>query len=79
MKLSLPPKLVEKLVWVPFILFCKFSFPVKRLMAYYAETSRSRPLNHVALPITLLGIRFFYFQSCGIEELMNFSKNLAKF
>ncbi len=23
MKLSLPPKLVEKLVWVPVILFCK--------------------------------------------------------
>jgi hypothetical protein len=28
MKLSLPPKLVEILVWVPVILFCKFSFPV---------------------------------------------------
>ncbi len=28
MKLSLPPKLVEKLVWVPVILFCKISFPM---------------------------------------------------
>jgi hypothetical protein len=27
MKLSLPPKLVEKLVWVPVISFCKISFP----------------------------------------------------
>ncbi len=44
MKLSLPPKLVEKLVWVSVISFCKISFPVKRLMPYYAETSRSRPL-----------------------------------
>jgi hypothetical protein len=29
MKLSLPPKLVEKLVWVPVIsFFVKFSFPI---------------------------------------------------
>jgi hypothetical protein len=28
MKLSLPPKLVGKLVWVPVISFCKISFPV---------------------------------------------------
>jgi hypothetical protein len=44
MKLSLPPKLVEKLVWVPVILFGKISFPVKHLMAYYAEPGRSHPL-----------------------------------
>jgi hypothetical protein len=37
------------------------------------------PFIHVALTITLLGIKFFYFQSCDIQELMNFSKNLAKF
>jgi hypothetical protein len=42
--LSLPPKLVEKLVWVPVILLCKISFPVSHLMPYYAETGRSRPL-----------------------------------
>ncbi len=29
MKLSLPPKLVEKLVWVPVISFGKISFPVR--------------------------------------------------
>jgi hypothetical protein len=35
MKLSLPPKSVEKLVWVPIISFCKISFPVMHLMAYF--------------------------------------------
>jgi hypothetical protein len=42
-KLSLPPKLVEKLVWVPVISYCEISFPVRHLMAYYTETGRSRP------------------------------------
>ncbi len=28
MKLRLPPKVVEKLVWVPVISFCKISLPV---------------------------------------------------
>jgi hypothetical protein len=36
-------KIGRILVWVPVILFCKISFLVKHLMAYYAETSRSRP------------------------------------
>ncbi len=46
MKLSLPSKLVEKLVEVPFTMFCfvKFSFSVTRLMACYAETSCFHPL-----------------------------------
>jgi hypothetical protein len=45
MKLSLPPKLVEKLVWVAVIFFCKkFSFPVTHLMPYYVETGHCRPL-----------------------------------
>jgi hypothetical protein len=43
-KLSLPPKLVEKLVRVSIISFCKISFPVTHLMPYYAETGRSQPL-----------------------------------
>jgi hypothetical protein len=30
----LPPKLVEKLVWVPVTSFSKISFPVTHLMAY---------------------------------------------
>ncbi len=50
------PKLVKKLVWVPFVLFCfvKFSFPITHLMPYYAETGRSCPLNRVTLWITLI-------------------------
>jgi len=36
-KLSvLRPKMVENLVWVPVISFCKISFPDKYLMPYYA-------------------------------------------
>jgi hypothetical protein len=41
MKLSL---MVEELVWVPVILFCKISFPVTHLMRYYAQTGHFRPL-----------------------------------
>jgi hypothetical protein len=41
---SLSPKLVEKLIWVPVISFCKISFPVTHLMPYYAETDHSRYL-----------------------------------
>jgi hypothetical protein len=41
---ELPPKVVEKLVWVPVISFSKISFPVTHLMPYYSETGRSRPL-----------------------------------
>jgi hypothetical protein len=44
MKLSLPPTLVEKLVWLPVVSFCKISFPVTHLMPSYAETGHSRPL-----------------------------------
>jgi hypothetical protein len=44
MKLSFPPKLVEKLVWVSVISFCRISFPVMHLMDYYAGTGRSSPL-----------------------------------
>jgi hypothetical protein len=44
MKLSSSPKLVEKLIWVPVISFCKISFPVTHLIPYYAKTGPSRPL-----------------------------------
>ncbi len=60
MKLSLllPKLVVEKLDWVPVILFCflKFSFPVTRLMPYYAETGSSRPLlpNRVTFQTSLI-------------------------
>jgi hypothetical protein len=45
MKLTLSPKLVDKLVWVPIILFYKISFPVRHLMPYYAETGHPHPPN----------------------------------
>jgi hypothetical protein len=55
MKLGLLPKLVEKLVWVQVISFCKISFPVTHLMmAYYDETDGSRTPNRLTLRITLL-------------------------
>jgi hypothetical protein len=44
MKLSLQPKSVEKLVWVPVILLCKIFIPMPRLMPCYVETGCSRPL-----------------------------------
>jgi hypothetical protein len=44
MKLSLPSKMVEQLVWVPVISFCKISFLVTHLMSNYAKTGHSRPL-----------------------------------
>jgi hypothetical protein len=34
----------KKLVWVPVISFCKISFPVRHLMAYYAEMAVLGPL-----------------------------------
>jgi hypothetical protein len=53
MKLSLPPKLVEKLVCLgpSYFPFVKFSFPVTRLMPYYAETGRSHPFDRPTLRI----------------------------
>jgi hypothetical protein len=46
MKLSLPPKLVEKLVWVLVIFFSGILIPscVTCLMPYYAETGHSHAL-----------------------------------
>jgi hypothetical protein len=49
MKPSLPPKLVEELVWVSVISFCKMSFSVTHLMPYYAEGDRFWPLIALTL------------------------------
>jgi hypothetical protein len=50
-------KLVEKLVWVAIISFCKISFPVTHLMPYYSKTGHYHlaPPNRLTLPLTLLG------------------------
>ncbi len=37
-----------------YFVFVKFSFPVTRLMPYYAETGHSHPPNRVTLWITLM-------------------------
>jgi hypothetical protein len=54
MKLSSPPKLVEKLVRVPAISFCKIFIPSYTFDTYYAETGYSRPPNRLTLSIILL-------------------------
>jgi hypothetical protein len=53
MKLNLPTTLMEKLVWVLVILFCKIFIPKlgAHLMPYYVETG---PLNRLTLLIVLL-------------------------
>ncbi len=47
MKLSLPPKMVKKLVWVLVIWFCKISFLVTHLMSYYAKNWPFSPDNRL--------------------------------
>jgi hypothetical protein len=71
MKLSLPPKLVGKLVWVSVTSFCKISFPIKKkhLMPYYAESGRSRPPHRLTLWITLI---FFALCTEGMCYLQRF-------
>ncbi len=45
-KVSLPPKFVEKLVWVPVISFCKISFPVTHLMPILCPNWPFSPLKY---------------------------------
>jgi hypothetical protein len=71
MKLSLLAKLVEKLVWVLLISFCKISFPIKHLMAYYAETGSSCPppqTNRLTLRITSLKLFNFNIKSNFLDK-----------
>jgi hypothetical protein len=44
LKLNLPLKLVEKLIWVPIISFCKISFLLTHSMPYYAKIGHFCPL-----------------------------------
>jgi hypothetical protein len=65
MKLSLPPKLVEKLVWVPVISFCKIFLPSYKFDALLCRNWPFLPLNSLTLQITLisdlfLGGEFFW-------------------
>jgi len=53
MKLSLPSKLVEKLVWVPVISFCKTFIIGYVFDMLLCRDWQFSPPNHVALWITL--------------------------
>jgi hypothetical protein len=56
MKLSLLPKLVERLVWVPVIfVFVKFSFPSYAFDSLLCRNWPFLPLNRLTLQITLMG------------------------
>jgi len=54
MKLSLPPKLVEKLVWVPVISFCKIFIPSYAFDALLCRNWPFSPSNCLTLWITLI-------------------------
>jgi hypothetical protein len=56
MKLSSPPKLMEKLVWVPDISFCKIFIPSYTFDALLCQNLPFLflPLNHLIFQITLL-------------------------
>jgi hypothetical protein len=54
MKLSLPPTLVEKLVWVPVISFCKIFIPSYTFDALLRRNWPFSPPNRLTLRITLL-------------------------
>jgi hypothetical protein len=58
MKLSIPPELVEKLVWVPVILFYKISFPVTCLMPLLCRNWPFSPPNRLTVQITLICGRY---------------------
>jgi len=52
MKLSLPPKLVEKLVWVPVISFCKIFIPSYAFDALSCQNWPFSPSSRLTLRIT---------------------------
>jgi hypothetical protein len=66
MKLSLPPKLVEKLVWVLVISFCKIFIPSQAFDALLCRNWPFSPLNRLTLRITLMWQSFLKFFSLKI-------------
>jgi hypothetical protein len=68
MKLSLPSELLGKLAGSQLFRLVKFSFPVTRLMSYYAETDRSHPPNRR----TLLQISLMPLGPMSISENASF-------
>jgi len=58
MKLSLPSKLVGKLVWVPVISFCKIFIPTYKFDALLCRYWPFLPLDSLTLRITLISDLF---------------------
>ncbi len=54
MKLSLPPKLVGTLVWVPVISFCKLFIPSYGFDALLCQNWPFSPPNRLTLRMTLM-------------------------
>jgi len=54
MKLSLPPNLVDKLVWVPIISFCRIFIPIYTFDGLLCRNWLVSPPNSLTLRITLL-------------------------
>jgi hypothetical protein len=73
MKLSLPPKLGEKLVWIPIISFRKISFPVAHLKPYYAETGYSRLTLQITFTSKLLSPKpkTYIRRQCKVRDQFN--------
>jgi hypothetical protein len=59
MKLNLPPKLVENLVWVPVILFCKIFIPSEGFDGLLRRNWPFSPSSSLTLRLTLLNDGFF--------------------
>jgi hypothetical protein len=64
MKLNLPPKLVEKLVWVPVILFCKIFIPS------YAFVALLLYQNWPFWSSNRLDNFIYYYKKMGVDVLM---------
>jgi hypothetical protein len=60
MKLSLPPKLVGKLVWVPVTSFCKIFIPSYAFDALLCRNWPFSPPNRLTLRITLINTQNLY-------------------
>jgi hypothetical protein len=56
MKLSLPLKLVEKLLWVPVISFCKIFIPSSAFDGLLCQNWPLSPPNRLTLRITVLSM-----------------------
>ncbi len=72
MKLSLPPKLVEKLVWVPAVIsFCKIFIPSYGFDALLCRNWPFSPPNRLTLRTTLLFFPIFkLFNALEVQQMI---------